>query len=99
MKTIGAFILFLVISIIQPTRAQAISLVANWYFQNTGNSIVLKDCPFTDIEIPEKDIIVKAYSLGITNGTSEYLFSPSDKIKPYQVFLIIGRTLMLIVER
>jgi hypothetical protein len=76
------------------TRAEFVEKMVDVYETKTGQEIVVIDCPFTDTQ--DYPQACKAREIEITAGTTETTFSPSDKLEPYQAFLFIGKTLMVL---
>lgn len=89
MKTI-ILVSLIIFSLVFPmTRVQFVDKIVDIYESELGE-IQYADCPFVDGD----SVSCKAFAAGLTAGTSDQTFSPSDKIEPYQAFLLAGRLLM-----
>ncbi|MEA4822862.1 MAG: fibronectin type III domain-containing protein [Clostridiaceae bacterium] len=76
------------------TREEFCELAVRLYEKMTGNhAFPASPNPFTDTA---NEQILKAYSLGITNGTSATTFSPSELINREQCATMIFRAIKLI---
>lgn len=74
------------------TRADFVEKMVNVYESKTGQEIVVNDCPFIDAQgYPQA---CKAHEIKVSVGTTETNFSPSEKLEPYQAFIITGKTML-----
>lgn len=90
MKTIFLIALIVTSLVFNFTRLQFVEPLVKMVEKVSGE-IVVTSCPFVDV--PSNSIACKAYQIGVTAGTTKTTFSPSDKIQPYQAFLMVGRAL------
>lgn len=75
----------------QITREEFAAICVMLYENLLGEEIVQTDkVPFTDTTNPD---VMKAYSIGIINGTSETKFSPKSLISREQMTTMMARTL------
>ncbi len=73
------------------TRLDFAHVVVKLYEKLTGNKAIASgNYPFIDIDDEE---VLKAYNLGITNGTSEFTFNPKALITREQMATMMTRTL------
>ena len=72
------------------SREHYCELVVNMYEKRVGESISVTSNPFTDTSNPA---IIKAYSLGVINGTSSTTFSPNSSVTREQAAVILINTL------
>ena len=93
MKTIFLVTFIIASLVLGLTRIQFVEPLVKMVEKATGE-IIVTSCPFVDV--PSNSIACKAYQVGITAGTTSITFSPSDKLKPYQAFLFVGKTLMIL---
>ena len=70
------------------TRAEQAALTVKIYEAVTGKAVEPVKNPFTDTNDTE---IVKAYTLGITSGTTETTFSPEDNLTREQAAAMLAR--------
>ncbi len=70
------------------TRAEQAALTVKIYEAVTGKAVEPVKNPFTDTNDVE---IVKAYTLGITSGTTETTFSPEDNLTREQAAAMLAR--------
>lgn len=70
------------------TRAEQAALTVKIYEAVTGKAVEPAKNPFTDTNDTE---IVKAYTLGITSGTTETTFSPEDNLTREQAAAMLAR--------
>lgn len=68
------------------TREDFCELVVNMFERRVGDQIEMKSNPFTDTSNP---MIIKAFSLGIINGTSSTTFSPKNSVTREQAAVIL----------
>jgi hypothetical protein len=93
MNTILA-IFFIAFSLLTgASRGKFIEGVVSAYEKQAGEIVVI-DCPFVDTDI--SSAACKAHEVGIVVGTSATTFNPDDRLQPYQAFLIVGKTMMLL---
>lgn len=88
MKTIILVSLILFSVAFPMTRIQFVDKLIDIYEAERGE-IQYADCPFVD----GNEVSCKAFSIGITAGTSSTTFSPNDNVEPYQAFLFAGKLL------
>ena len=73
------------------TRKDTVAIAVKMYEALTGKTAVnAAENPFTDTN---DEYVLKAYVLGITNGTSEDKFSPDDEITREQMAVMLTRAL------
>ena len=89
MNTLLAFLLIATSLLFKDTRLEFVEKVVS--IVEKSGEIEIVSCPFEDVE--QTSAACKAYQIGVTAGTTSKTFSPSDKIEPYQAFLMAGRAL------
>jgi len=78
------------------TREEFAEVALKLYEKTTKTAAVpISPNPFSDTTNPE---ILKAFKLGITNGTSAVKFSPRENISREQVATMLSRTIRLMVK-
>ena len=77
------------------TREEFCELVVNMYEKRVGSSITSSANPFTDTSNP---MIIKAYSIGIVNGTSAATFSPTNSVTREQAAIMLVNTIRKMEE-
>jgi hypothetical protein len=93
MNTISAFLLIVFALVTGMNRAAFVGHMVDIFERQTGHEVVIDACPFTDTD----DVrVLKAWTIGITAGTSQTTFSPTAKVEPYQAFIFVGKTLYAI---
>lgn len=90
MNTLLAFLLIATSLLFKDTRLQFVEKLITIVEEESGE-IEVEFCPFIDVE--DTSPACKAYQIKVTAGTTNLTFSPSDKIEPYQAFLMVGRAL------
>ncbi|MCL1808181.1 MAG: Ig-like domain-containing protein [Clostridiales bacterium] len=68
------------------TREEFCELVVTMYEKRTGNQVAVTSRPFTDTT---NQLVLKAYSLGIVNGTSATTFSPNNPVTREQAAVML----------
>ncbi|HWQ29985.1 MAG TPA: S-layer homology domain-containing protein [Negativicutes bacterium] len=77
------------------TREEFAELAVKLYEKVTGKAAVANSTnPFTDTKNPE---ILKAYQLGITQGTSATTFTPAELTNREQVATMLSRAIKVMV--
>jgi len=72
------------------SREDFCELVVNMYERRVGDRIETVDNPFTDTSNP---MVIKAFSLGIVNGTSSTTFSPNNSVTREQAAIMLINTI------
>ena len=98
---IGSLVTVLVIGLVlfgvtRINRAQVAPLMLSLYESLSGNTAEVVETPFLDIAgLPQEDAIKKIYGLRVTVGTSENTYSPESRFELYQLFIMLGKVLMI----